>query len=114
MKQDYRLTTPDRWTNKQRNSPRPLWFQLGYPDGSQRNTKKFMSIESAFHHGDILMGANPDAECLFLIDGRVLEEDLIAPPIRSFWNRWERYEFVENGKPCTLLRVEGLKVEVLR
>jgi hypothetical protein len=42
---------------------------------------------------------------MFLIDGRVPKEELEIPPIDSIWNRWERSDFIEDGKPCVLVQV---------
>ena len=61
-----------------------------------------------------MIAHDPSIDCLFLIDGNLPESGLLFPPIEKIWNRWERGAFVENGKPCRMVLIEGLNVVKLR
>ncbi len=61
-----------------------------------------------------MLAGDASIDCVFLIDGNVPESELIAPPIDRVWNRWERYQFVEDGRESVMLIVDGLNIREVR
>lgn len=91
---------PKVWNDRQRRKPRHYWLHLVLKDESDVRVRKFCSWDAAISSGDWLFSSNPESWVLWLIDGRVDEADLLAPPNAAIWCRWEHEQFVEDGKPA--------------
>jgi len=96
---------PRHWSAKQCRAPRWYWFQLFLESGESIVSRKQLTWNGACQIGDAMFASTKGVDCMFLIDGRVPKEELEIPPIDSIWNRWERSDFIEDGKPCVLVQV---------
>jgi hypothetical protein len=96
---------PRTWNKQQCESPREYWFQMVLENGDTVIKRKQFTWAGACRFGDAWFVSTKGADILFLIDGRVPQENLDFPPIDSVWNRWQREPFTEDGRHCVTVTV---------
>ena len=65
--------------------------------------QKFCSYSSACDYGDRWFAETPNADVLWLLDGRLPESEIDCPPVDAVWNRWERNPFAD----CVPVRLDA-------